>query len=98
MARNPKPARRALAELALEHFPDEAARVLEKAPVSEIAALLEAQPPRRTEAVLRARIESCGSRLDAVRIVEHDTGAVAGALEDMRDAGLPQMPLPRSAP
>jgi len=65
MARNENIARRALAELALDRFPDDAARVLETAPVSEIVTLLEAQPAQRTAAVLRRLTPDRAARLVA---------------------------------
>jgi magnesium transporter len=59
------PARRTLAELALERFPDEAARALETAPVAEIVSLLEAQPAPRTAGVLRRLTPDRAARLIA---------------------------------
>ncbi len=65
MTRRQNAARRALVELALDRFPDQVARALETAPVPEVVALLESQPPRRTAAVLRLLTPDRAARLVA---------------------------------
>jgi magnesium transporter len=80
-------ARRALAELALERFPDEAARVLERAPVAEIVTLLESQPPSRAAAVLRRLTPDRAARLVA-SFGDRTTREVLGALDPNRAASL----------
>jgi magnesium transporter len=87
MARNENVARRALAELALDRFPDDAARVLETAPVPEIIALLEAQPARRTATVLRRLTPDRAARLVAA-LGDEATRRVLTALDPNRAANL----------
>jgi magnesium transporter len=87
MARNENIARRALAELALDRFPDDAARALETAPVPEIIALLEAQPARRTAAVLRRLTSDRAARLVAA-FGDEATRRVLTALDPNRAANL----------
>jgi magnesium transporter len=87
MARSDNVARRALAELALDRFPDEAARVLERAPVAEIAALLERQPAPRAAAVLRRLTPDRAARLVASLGAEA-TRQVLNALDPNRAANL----------
>ncbi len=87
MARSPNVARRALAELALDRFPDEAARALEKAPVPEIVSLLEAQPAARTAAVLRRLTPDRAARLLA-SFGDEATREVLTALDPNRAASL----------
>jgi magnesium transporter len=80
-------ARRALAELALERFPDEAARALETAPVPESVALLEAQPPQRIASVLRRITPDRAARLVA-SLGDAATREVLTALDPNRAANL----------
>jgi magnesium transporter len=87
MAPRENVARRALAELALDRFPDEAARALETAPVPEIVALLEGQPPRRTAAVLRRLTPDRAARLVA-SFGDETTRRVLNALDPNRAANL----------
>jgi magnesium transporter len=87
MARNENIARRALAELALDRFPDDAARVLETAPVPEIVALLEAQPARRTAALLRRLTPDRAARLVAA-FGDEATRRVLTALDPNRAANI----------
>jgi magnesium transporter len=87
MARNENAARRRLAELALDRFPDDVARVLETAPVSEIVALLEAQPARRAAAVLRLLTPDRAARLVAA-FGDEATRNVLSALDPNRAANL----------
>ena len=87
MARNQNIARRALAELALDRFPDDAARVFETAPVPEIIALLEAQPARRTASVLRRLTPDRAARLIAA-FGDEATRRVLTALDPNRAANL----------
>lgn len=87
MARNENVARRALAELALDRFPDDAARVLETAPVSEIIALLEAQPAQRTTAVLRRMTPDRAARLVAA-LGDEATRRILSHLDPNRAANL----------
>jgi magnesium transporter len=87
MARNENVARRALAELALDRFPDDAARVLETAAVPEIITLLEAQPARRTAAILRRLTPDRAARLVAA-FGEETTRNLLIALEPNRAANL----------
>jgi len=87
MARNQNIARRALAELALDRFPDDAARVLERAPVSEIVTLLEAQPAQRTATVLRRLTPDRAARLVAA-FGDEATRRVLTALDPNRAANL----------
>lgn len=63
MARSAAAVRSALANALLESHPDEAARALETARVSEIVPLLERQPPERTAAILRRLTPDRASRL-----------------------------------
>jgi magnesium transporter len=87
MAPRENVARRALAELALDRFPDEAARALEAAPVAEIVALLEGQPPRRTAAVVRRLTPDRAARLVA-SFGDATTRQVLNALDPNRAANL----------
>ena len=87
MARNQNTARRALAELALDRFPDDAARVFETAPVPEIIALLEAQPARRTAAILRRLTPDRAARLVAA-FGDEATRLVLSVLDPNRAANL----------
>jgi magnesium transporter len=87
MARNQNIARRALAELAMDRFPDDAARVLETAPVAEIVTLLEAQPAQRTAAILRRLTPDRAARLVA-GFGDEATRRVLTALDPNRAANL----------
>ena len=87
MAPRENVARRALAELALDRFPEEAARTLETAPVPEIVAFLEGQPPRRTAAVLRRLTPDRAARLVA-SFGDEMTRQVLNALDPNRAANL----------
>ena len=87
MARNQNIARRALAELALDRFPDDAARVLETAPVAEIVTLLEAQPAQRTADVLRRLTPDRAARLVAA-FDDEATRRVLTALDPNRAANV----------
>jgi magnesium transporter len=87
MARNENIARKALAELALDRFPDDAARALETAPVPEVIALLEAQPARRTAAVLRRLTPDRAARLVAA-FGDEATRHVLTVLDPNRAANL----------
>ena len=87
MARNRNAAQRALAELALDRFPDDAARVFETAPVPEIIALLEAQPARRTAVILRRLTPDRSARLVAA-FGDEATRHVLTALDPNRAANL----------
>ncbi len=87
MASNENVARRALAELALERFPEEAARTLETSPVPEIVTLLEAQPPQRMAAVLRRLTPDRAARLLA-SFGDEATREALHALDPNRAANL----------
>jgi len=87
MARRESTARRALAELALERFPDEAARVLERARPPEIAALLETQSPACAAALVRRLTPDRASRVVA-SFGDRATRSVLRALDPNRAASL----------
>jgi magnesium transporter len=87
MAPSRNNARRALAELALERFPDEAARALETAPSTEVAALLETQPPARAAAVVRRMTPDRASRVVS-SFGDQATRMILSALDPNRAANL----------
>ncbi len=77
----------ALAALAVERFPDEAARVFEQVPVAEIVPFLERQPGDRTAALLRCLTPDRAARILAA-LGEVETRRLLGALEPNRAAHL----------
>jgi magnesium transporter len=87
MARSERIARRALAELALDRFPDEAARVLETAPAAETVVLLEGQPAPRTAGILRRLTPDRAARLVA-SLGDEATKQVLNAIDPNRAANL----------
>ncbi|MGH0031031.1 MAG: hypothetical protein ACQGVC_14650, partial [Myxococcota bacterium] len=76
-----------LAELALDRFPDEAARTLETADVEEVVALLARQPAERTARVMRRLTPDRAARRGAEFAAPLRRSGL-GALAPGRAAGL----------
>lgn len=87
MAARSKDAQAALALLAVESFPNEAARVLERAPVADVVRFLERQPAARVEAMLRRLTPDRAARILAA-LGDEATGRLLRALEPNRVAHL----------
>jgi magnesium transporter len=87
MAARSNTANAALARLALEQFPDEAAAVLEQTPVAEVVSFLEAQTAERTAASIRRMTPDRAARVLA-ELGDKGTGRVLRALEPGRAAHL----------